>query len=60
MKTKDAKYKDGNYSFENEHSCARKNIKSDHVKLNDGTLLHADEFIEKNGYKKVEFKFEVN
>jgi hypothetical protein len=58
MKTKN-KYQDGNYSFENGCSYARKNVKDDHVKLNDGTLVHVDEFIKKNYYEKVTFKFEV-
>jgi hypothetical protein len=58
MKTKN-QYQDGNYSFENGCSHARKNVKDDHVKLNDGTLVHVDEFVKKNHYEKVTFKFEV-
>lgn len=59
LETKKLKYENGNYSFENRFSYARKNIKNDHVKLNDGTLLHADEFIARNQYMDVKFKFEI-
>jgi len=56
MKTKN-QYQDGNYSFENKYSYARKNIKNDHVKLKDGTLVHVDEFVKKNNFSS--FKFEL-
>ena len=60
MKTENKnQYRDGNYSFENSYSYARKNVKDDHVKLNDGTLVHVDDFVKKNKYEKVTFKFEV-
>ena len=58
MKTENKnQYRDGNYSFENSYSYARKNVKDDHVKLNDGTLVHVDEFVKKNKYKSFKFKF---
>lgn len=55
--TEKNKYKDGNYSFENSHSFARKNVVNDHVKLNDGTLVHVDDFVKRNKYVKFDFKF---
>ena len=58
METKNKnQYQDGNYSFENSYSYARKNVKNDHVKLNDGTLVHVDEFVKKNNYTTFKFKF---
>jgi hypothetical protein len=58
METKNKnQYQDGNYSFENSYSYARKNVKNDHVKLNDGTLVHVDEFVKKNNYTTFKFEF---
>jgi hypothetical protein len=48
---------DGNYSFENEFSFARKNVKDGKVKYNDGTLVDVKDHIKKNHYEKVYFNF---
>lgn len=53
MKNTGIQYPDGIYKFERKNGLQIKRVTRDHVKLNNGTLEHIEEFAKRNEYTKV-------